>query len=260
MRAEATEDGGRVAAAETVDGIRAASAVETAEGGGRVVAAVEAVEGDERVTAVEAAEDGGRAAAVEAVLMVAIEPVAPDVLGRIVGCTPAEAEDLCDALADEYAAQKRGFVLARVAGGYRYQTAPDQAGYVERFVTDERAGRLSAAAMETLAIVAYKQPVSRNQIAAIRGVNADGVVRTLVQRGFIDEVDRHPGPGQAVLYGTTSMFLECLGLDSVDDLPDLGDFVADPAAVEALEAGLRAGGDGAGGSKTLSAVPDPSPQ
>ena len=109
-------------------------------------------------------------------------------------------------------------------------------------MTDERAGRLSAAAMETLAIVAYKQPVSRNQIAAIRGVNADGVVRTLVQRGFIDEVDRHPGPGQAVLYGTTTLFLECLGLDSVDDLPDLGDFVADPAAVEALEAGLRAGG------------------
>ena len=241
------EDGGQVVAVEAVDGVQAASAVE----------------GDERAAAVEAVGDDGRAAAVEAVLMVAIEPVAPDVLGPIVGCTPAEAEDLCDALADEYAAQKRGFVLARVAGGYRYQTAPDQAGYVERFVTDERAGRLSAAAMETLAIVAYKQPVSRNQIAAIRGVNADGVVRTLVQRGFIDEVDRHPGPGQAVLYGTTTLFLECLGLDSVDDLPDLGDFVADPAAVEALEAGLRAGGDGAGagGSKTLSAVPDqPSPQ
>ena len=239
------EDGGRVVAVEAVDGVQTASAVE----------------GDERAAAVEAAEDGGRAAAVEAVLMVAIEPVAPEVLCPIIGCTPAEAEDLCDALADEYAAQKRGFVLARVAGGYRYQTAPDQAGYVERFVTDERAGRLSAAAMETLAIVAYKQPVSRNQIAAIRGVNADGVVRTLVQRGFIDEVDRHPGPGQAVLYGTTTLFLECLGLDSVDDLPDLGDFVADPAAVEALEAGLRAGGDGVGGSKNLSAVPDhPSPQ
>lgn len=254
------EDGGRAVAVEAVDGVQAESAVETVEGGGRVVA-VEAVEGGGRSAAAEAVEDGGRAAAVEAVLMVAIEPVAPDVLGRVVGCTPAEAEDLCDALADEYAAQRRGFVLARVAGGYRYQTAPDQAGYVERFVTDERAGRLSAAAMETLAIVAYKQPVSRNQIAAIRGVNADGVVRTLVQRGFIDEVDRHPGPGQAVLYGTTTLFLECLGLDSVDDLPALGDFVADPAAVEALEAGLRSGGEGVGGSKTLSAVPDhPSPQ
>lgn len=210
--------------------------------------------------AVNAADGDGRAAAAEAVLMVATEPVTPEALGRIVGCTPAEAEDLCDALAGEYAAQGRGFVLARVAGGYRYQTAPDQAGYVERFATDEQTGRLSAAAMETLAIVAYKQPVSRNQIAAIRGVNADGVVRTLVQRGFIDEVDRHPGPGQAVLYGTTTLFLECLGLDSVDDLPDLGDFVADSAAVEALEAGLRSGA-AAAGSKTLSAVPDhPSPQ
>ena len=110
MRVEAVEDGGRVVAVEAVDGVQAASAVE----------------GDERAAAVDAVEDGGRAAWRPS-LMVAIEPVAPEVLGPIVGCTPAEAEDLCDALADEYAAQKRGFVLARVAGGYRYQTAPDQA-------------------------------------------------------------------------------------------------------------------------------------
>ena len=216
-----------------------------AGGDGERAAAAEAGGDGERAAAAEAAEgDGGLAAAVEAVLMVATEPVGPEALGRVVGCTPAEAEDLCDALADEYAAQKRGFVLARVAGGYRYQTAPEQADYVERFVTDERAGRLSPAAMETLAIVAYKQPVSRNQIAAIRGVNVDGVVRTLVQRGLIDEVDRHPGPGQAVLYGTTPLFLECLGLDSTGDLPALGDFVAEGAAVEALEAGLRESGPG----------------
>ena len=214
--------------------------VSGAAGGEGRTAGAEAGGDGERAAAVEAAEgDGGLAAAVEAVLMVATEPVDPEALGRVVGCTPAEAEDLCDALADEYAAQKRGFVLARVAGGYRYQTAPEQADYVERFVTDERAGRLSPAAMETLAIVAYKQPVSRNQIAAIRGVNVDGVVRTLVQRGLIDEVDRHPGPGQAVLYGTTPLFLECLGLDSTGDLPALGDFVVEGAAVEALEAGLR---------------------
>ena len=216
-----------------------------AGGDGERAAAAEAAESDGGLAAAaEAGSDGGLAAAVEAVLMVATEPVAPEALGRVVGCTPAEAEDLCDALADEYAAQKRGFVLARVAGGYRYQTAPEQADYVERFVTDERAGRLSPAAMETLAIVAYKQPVSRNQIAAIRGVNVDGVVRTLVQRGLIDEVDRHPGPGQAVLYGTTPLFLECLGLDSTGDLPALGDFVAEGAAVEALEAGLRESGPG----------------
>lgn len=219
--------------------------VSGAAGGEGRTTGVEAGGDGERAAAAEAAEsDGGLAAAAEAVLMVATEPVAPEALGRVVGCTPAEAEDLCDALADEYAAQKRGFVLARVAGGYRYQTAPEQADYVERFVTDERAGRLSPAAMETLAIVAYKQPVSRNQIAAIRGVNVDGVVRTLVQRGLIDEVDRHPGPGQAVLYGTTPLFLECLGLDSTGDLPALGDFVAEGAAVEALEAGLRESGPG----------------
>ena len=217
--------------------------VSGAAGGEGRTTGVEAGGDGERAAAAEAAEGvdagGGLATAVEAVLMVATEPVGPEALGRVVGCTPAEAEDLCDALADEYAAQKRGFVLARVAGGYRYQTAPEQADYVERFVTDERAGRLSPAAMETLAIVAYKQPVSRNQIAAIRGVNVDGVVRTLVQRGLIDEVDRHPGPGQAVLYGTTPLFLECLGLDSTGDLPALGDFVAEGAAVEALEAELR---------------------
>ena len=224
-------DNGLAAAAEAVEGEARIAGAEAGAGGGLAAAS-------------EAGGDGGQVAAVEAVLMVATEPVGPEALGRVVGCTPAEAEDLCDALADEYAAQKRGFVLARVAGGYRYQTAPEQADYVERFVTDERAGRLSPAAMETLAIVAYKQPVSRNQIAAIRGVNVDGVVRTLVQRGLIDEVDRHPGPGQAVLYGTTPLFLECLGLDSTGDLPALGDFAPEGAAVEALEAGLRESGPG----------------
>nr|NIR41280.1 SMC-Scp complex subunit ScpB [Actinomycetota bacterium]NIS36283.1 SMC-Scp complex subunit ScpB [Actinomycetota bacterium]NIT98638.1 SMC-Scp complex subunit ScpB [Actinomycetota bacterium]NIU22254.1 SMC-Scp complex subunit ScpB [Actinomycetota bacterium]NIU70833.1 SMC-Scp complex subunit ScpB [Actinomycetota bacterium] len=99
--------------------------------------------------------------------------------------------------------------------------------------------RLSAAALETLAVVAYKQPVSRNQIAAIRGVNVDGVMRTLQQRGYVDEVARDPGPGQAVLYGTTPTFLERLGLDSVNDLPPLGDFFPQPEVVEALERGLR---------------------
>ena len=94
------------------------------------------------------------------------------------------------------------------------QTATEQAPYVERFVLDGQSSRLSAAALETLAVVAYKQPVSRNQIASIRGVNVDGVMRTLQQRGYVDEVARDPGPGQAVLYGTTPTFLERLGLDS----------------------------------------------
>ena len=126
-----------------------------------------------------------------------------------------------------------------MAGGYRFQSHPDQAPYVERFVLEGQSARLSAAALETLAIVAYKQPISRAQIAAIRGVNVDGVVRTLEQRGYIEELARDPGPGQAVLYGTTRLFLERLGLGSLDDLPPLGQFVPGAEVVEQLEHGLR---------------------
>lgn len=179
------------------------------------------------------------APALEAILLVAEEPLAPELLAKLVGTSVDDVVDHCDALAAEYVADGRGFVLARVAGGYRYQTATKQAPYVERFVLDGQSARLSAAALETLAVVAYKQPVSRNQIAAIRGVNVDGVMRTLQQRGYIDEVARDPGPGQAVLYGTTPTFLERLGLDSVEELPPLGEFFPDSEIVEALERGLR---------------------
>jgi len=177
--------------------------------------------------------------AVEAILLVAEEPLPPELLARLVGTTVAEIADVCSTLAGEYSADERGFVLARVAGGYRYQTCPEQAPYVERYVLEGQSSRLSAAALETLAVVAYKQPVSRNQISAIRGVNVDGVMRTLQQRGYVDEVARDPGPGQAVLYGTTPTFLERLGLDSVSDLPPLGEFFPDTSVVEALERGLR---------------------
>ncbi len=179
------------------------------------------------------------AAALEAVLLLADEPVSPQVLAAVVGASAEEVRGACDALAAEYESHRRGFVLARVAGGYRYQTAPDQDLYVERFVRDGHSGRLSAAALETLAVVAYKQPVSRQQVAEIRGVNVDGVIRTLQRRGYIDEIARLPGPGQAVLYGTTRQFLEHLGLDSLDELPPLEQFVPDPDAVETMERRLR---------------------
>ena len=110
----------------------------------------------------------------------------------------------------------------QVAGGWRFQSHPDLAPYVERFVLEGQSARLSGAALETLAIVAYKQPVSRAQVAAIRGVNVDGVMRTLHQRGFIAEVGKDPGPGQAVLFGTTALFLERLGLNALDQLPAAG--------------------------------------
>lgn len=177
--------------------------------------------------------------ALEAILLVAEEPLPPELLAQLLGASVDEVVETCDTLADQYVVDGRGFVLARVAGGYRFQTATEQAPYVERFVLDGQSARLSAAALETLAVVAYKQPVSRNQIASIRGVNVDGVMRTLQQRGYVDEVARDPGPGQAVLYGTTPAFLERLGLDSVSDLPPLGEFFPGSDVVEALERGLR---------------------
>ncbi|HZP28265.1 MAG TPA: SMC-Scp complex subunit ScpB, partial [Acidimicrobiia bacterium] len=134
-------------------------------------------------------------------------------------------------------------VLARVAGGYRFQTHPDLAPYVEHFVLEGQHVRLSGAALETLAIIAYKQPISRGQISAIRGVNVESTLSTLIQRGYVEESGRDPGPGLAVLYGTTTLFLERLGLDSLRDLPPLGDFVPDASVVEALERGLRLSDD-----------------
>jgi len=181
--------------------------------------------------------------ALEAIVLVADQPVEPNLLAQLLELPATRIEELCAELSAAYEAAGHGFVLARVAGGYRFQTAPDLAPYVERFVLEGQSARLSAAALETLAIVAYKQPLSRAQVAAIRGVNVDGVMRTLQQRGYIEEVARDPGPGQAVLFGTTRMFLEKLGLDSLDDLPPLGEFVPGADAVEALEAGLRISGE-----------------
>jgi segregation and condensation protein B len=142
-------------------------------------------------------------------------------------------------MAAGYESEGRGFVLVRVAGGYRFQSHADLAPYVERFVLEGQSARLSSAALETLAIVAYKQPISRAQVASIRGVGVDGVMRTLQQRGYIDEVARDQGPGQAVLFGTTMEFLERLGLDTVADLPPIAAFVPGAEVVEALEQGLR---------------------
>jgi segregation and condensation protein B len=178
--------------------------------------------------------------AVEAILMVSDSPVEPSFLAELLEVPPARIDALCAELEEQYRNEDRGFLLARVAGGYRYQSHPDLAPYLERFVLEGQNARISAAAMETLAIVAYKQPVSRAQIAAIRGVNADGVMRTLAQRGYIAEVGRDPGPGQAVLYGTTSLLLERLGLNDIGDLPALADFVPGPEIMEALEQGLLA--------------------
>ena len=177
--------------------------------------------------------------AIEAVVMVSADPVEPQLLAQLLEVPVATVEALCRRLAETYEEAGHGFQLVRVAGGYRFQTHPDMAPYVERFVLEGQSARLSAAALETLAVIAYKQPVSRAQVAAIRGVDPEAVMRTLHSRGYITEVARDAGPGQAVLWGTTPLFLEKLGLDSLADLPPLAQFVPGAEVLEALEEGLR---------------------
>ncbi len=187
----------------------------------------------------ESADSAPVKRAIEAMVLVAHEPVPPDLMAQLLEQPIVAVERWCDELAEAYTADGHGFELVRIAGGYRYQTRDDLAPYVERFLLDEQRSRLSGAALETLAIVAYKQPISRAQVASIRGVDPDGVLRTLVARGYVDEVGRDAGPGQAILFGTTQMFLEKLGLDSLDDLPPIAEFLPGADVVEALEHGLR---------------------
>lgn len=177
--------------------------------------------------------------AIEAVLMAATEPVEPADLAQLLEIPTVRVEALCSGLAADYARDGRGFVLARVAGGYRFQTHPDQAPYVERFVLEGQTARLSGPSLETLAIVAYKQPISRAQLSAIRGVNVEATLRTLVQRGYVEEIGHEPTLGSPALFGTTRQFLERLGIDSLADLPPLADFMPEAHVVEALERGLH---------------------
>ena len=177
--------------------------------------------------------------AIEAIVMVAVEPVAPDLLAQLLEQPTAVIERLCAELSTAYDQAGHGFQMVKVAGGYRYQSRADLAPYVERFLLDGQRSRMSGAALETLAIVAYKQPLSRAQIASIRGVDPDGVLRTLQARGYVTEVARDAGPGQAILYGTTPSFLDKLGLNSLADLPAIAEFVPGADVVEALEYGLR---------------------
>lgn len=162
--------------------------------------------------------------ALEAILMVVEEPVPTHALAQVLEVGEAQVSQTLRMLRREYLDHGHGFVLREVAGGWRLYTAPQAAAYVEKWVTHGRSGALSRAALETLAIVAYKQPVTRAAISEIRGVDADGAVRTLLARGLVESVGRADTPGQPVLYATTTTFLEQLGIGSVDDLPALGVF------------------------------------
>ncbi|MFD4373110.1 SMC-Scp complex subunit ScpB [Streptomyces sp. NPDC058486] len=169
--------------------------------------------------------------ALEAVLMVVDEPATETHLAKVLGRTPREVADALHELADEYTADGRGFELRRVAGGWRYYTRPAHAAAVESFVLDGQQARLTQAALETLAVVAYRQPVSRSRVSAVRGVNCDGVMRTLLQRGLVEEAGAEPETG-AILYRTTNYFLERMGLRGLDELPELAPFLPEADAVE----------------------------
>jgi segregation and condensation protein B len=183
--------------------------------------------------------DADTVRAIEAIVLVAVEPVPAALLAQLLEVPVTTVVELCRELSASYAVAGHGFQLVEVAGGYRYQSHPDLSPYVERFLLDGQRARMSPAALETLAIVAYKQPISRAQVASIRGVDPDGVLRTLQARGYVHEVGRDHGPGQAVLFGTTPAFLDKLGLASLEDLPPIAEFVPGPEVVEALEHGLR---------------------
>ena len=162
----------------------------------------------------------------EAVLMVADQPLDATVLATAVSYPAEEVTAALDALAAEYAEQGRGFELRNVAGGWRFYTREEYAAVVEGFVLEGQQARLTQAALETLAVVAYKQPVARARVSAIRGVNVDGVMRTLLARGLVEEAGRDGDHG-ATLYRTTTYFLERIGVQSIDELPELAPYLPD---------------------------------
>jgi segregation and condensation protein B len=174
----------------------------------------------------------GLRASLEAILLVADEPVPVVVLAQVLERPRNEVAAELHDLAEEYKSGSRGFDLREIAGGWRYYTREDCAPLVERFVSDGQEVRLTQAALETLAVVAYRQPVSRARVSAVRGVNCDSVMRTLVLRGLVEETGTDAETG-ALLYRTTGYFLERLGLASLEDLPDLAPFL--PEDIEDIE-------------------------
>ena len=179
-------------------------------------------------------------AALEALLIVAVEPQSTVELAEATRHPVDEVAARLKELSEEYAAQGRGFALREVAGGWRFYTSETCSGMVERWVLDGQQARLTQAALETLAVIAYRQPVSRARISAVRGVNVDGVLRTLQSRGLIEEAGTDPS-SQAILFRTTPYFLERMGIASLDDLPDLAEHLPDLAELEAVIDAVAAG-------------------
>src|ERR1700744_2664077 len=166
----------------------------------------------------------GLLASLEAILLVAAEPVPAVILAQVLERPTGEVTDLLRETAAAYETEGRGFGLREIAGGWRFYTREECAPVVERFVSEGQEVRLTQAALETLAVVAYRQPVSRARVSAVRGVNCDGVMRTLTLRGLVEDSGTDPETG-AILYRTTGYFLERLGLASLEELPDLAPFL-----------------------------------
>ena len=181
---------------------------------------------------------GGIHGAVEAVLMVVDEPVTTMALASVLEQPVTDVERALAELEAGYSEQHRSFTLRQVGGGWRMYSRHEYAPVVEKFVLDGQQARLTQASLETLAVIAYRQPVSRSRVAAVRGVNVDGVIRTLLTRGLIEEMG-HDEESTAILYGTTSYFLERLGLQSLDDLPALAPYLPEVDVLDEIAEGGR---------------------
>jgi len=195
--------------------------------------------------------------ALEALFFVSDEPITPTILAQALELDRRTVEAMCDQLARELDERNAGLVLRNVAGGWRLYTHPDAAPIVERFVLSSRQARLTKAALESLAIVAYKQPVTRHQVSAVRGVNSDGVLRALVDRGLVEEAGREETPGRPVLYATTPQFLERLGLPSLAALPSLAPLLSADADEVGTLADEVAEGDAVDGADVAPGEADP---
>jgi segregation and condensation protein B len=178
-------------------------------------------------------------AALESILFVAESPIPEAELSEVLELPPREVAQALAALGDRLSSSGSGLMLKEAGGGWRLYTRPDLRPYLERFAASPTATRLSRAAVESLAVVAYRQPVSRGQVTEIRGVDSEQALRTLERRGLIEIVGTAPGSGQALLYGTTELFLEKLGLRDLGELPPLADHVPPADVVEALERPFR---------------------
>lgn len=174
---------------------------------------------------------------IEAILMVVEEPLSEVVLAQIIERPTDEVLEVLRKLQSEYEIERRGFELKQISGGWRFYSHPELAPLVEKFVLDGQQAKLTQAALETLAVIAYRQPISRARVSAIRGVNVEAVMKTLVTRGLVEECGIEHETG-AILYRTTNYFLERIGLNQVEDLPALAPFLPDVDGLDEVIASL----------------------